>query len=83
LVHVGSAESGHYFSYIKSEDKWFEFNDKNVIPFKFESLKDECFGGNHENQGAFDWNTTKSKNAYLLFYEKVVKIEPNVEGTNE
>lgn len=30
LVHSGSAESGHYYSYIKIGEQWFEFNDKVV-----------------------------------------------------
>lgn len=30
LVHSGTAESGHYYSYIKSQGKWHEFNDSLV-----------------------------------------------------
>lgn len=36
LVHSGTADSGHYYSYIKerqemsSEPKWLEFNDRHV-----------------------------------------------------
>lgn len=33
LVHSGSAESGHYYSYIKVAEKWIEFNDKKVSEF--------------------------------------------------
>jgi hypothetical protein len=56
---------------------WFEFNDKSVTPFKFDNLKQECFGGNNnystDHYSNFDWDTNKSKNAYLLFYEKIDK----------
>ena len=30
LIHSGSAEAGHYYSYIQRENKWHEFNDKTV-----------------------------------------------------
>ena len=27
IIHSGVAEAGHYYSYIKIKDKWYEFND--------------------------------------------------------
>ena len=33
LVHSGSAGSGHYYSYIKIGEKWYEFNDRKVSEF--------------------------------------------------
>lgn len=30
LVHVGSAEGGHYYSFIQQGKDWFEFNDQRV-----------------------------------------------------
>ncbi|CAD8080232.1 unnamed protein product [Paramecium sonneborni] len=84
LIHTGSADSGHYYSFIKSqENKWFEFDDRFVSPFKFENLKYECFGGNNEYYNSFDWDSNKSKNAYLLFYEKIDKQDIQIMGTNE
>jgi Ubiquitin carboxyl-terminal hydrolase len=47
LVHSGSANSGHYYSYIKereSEGHWFEFNDTLVKDFNIKQLADKCFG---------------------------------------
>jgi len=50
LVHSGSANSGHYYSYIKerkefaSEGCWLEFNDTNVTVFDSNKLASECFG---------------------------------------
>jgi len=57
-VHQGTADSGHYYSYIrerespsrvdnddKSENRWFEFNDTNVTPFDPADIPKECFGG--------------------------------------
>jgi ubiquitin C-terminal hydrolase len=35
VVHKGTAEVGHYYSFIKTEpNKWFEFNDSTVKSFK-------------------------------------------------
>ena len=66
VVHSGTAESGHYYSFIKdrgdyasrleSKDnaaipgKWFEFNDKVVEPFDMEDLASETFGGVEQEQ---------------------------------
>lgn len=36
LVHSGSANSGHYYSYIKEREgecRWLEFNDTKVSEF--------------------------------------------------
>lgn len=62
LIHSGSAETGHYYSYIQSEKKWYEFNDRIVTEINLvDKIKCECFGG----------GDSKSRNAYMLFYEKV------------
>ncbi|CAK82799.1 unnamed protein product (macronuclear) [Paramecium tetraurelia] len=84
LVHVGSAEGGHYYSYIRDVDKWYEFNDKVICPFQIENLKTECFGGANNNLS--EWGMSNSKNAYILFYEKVKHNIPEqfyLKGSNE
>ncbi len=30
VVHSGVAESGHYYSYIKKKNQWYEFNDTKI-----------------------------------------------------
>ena len=46
LIHSGSADAGHYYSYIKERNphspnygSWFEFNDTRVIDFDIKNLK--------------------------------------------
>eukprot|EP01022_Parablepharisma_sp_SALTPOND_P019901 TRINITY_DN3485_c0_g1_i1.p1 TRINITY_DN3485_c0_g1~~TRINITY_DN3485_c0_g1_i1.p1 ORF type:complete len:2266 (+),score=263.03 TRINITY_DN3485_c0_g1_i1:3212-10009(+) len=72
LIHSGSTEGGHYYSFIKERNpksanygKWFEFNDTIVSPFDLSELKTQAFG-DQRNDSLFGTST----NAYLLFYEK-------------
>jgi len=75
LVHNGSADSGHYYSYIKagSQGEWLEFNDSDVRPFNINNLEAECCGGKQW----CDWEKNRSpyerpieKSAYMLFYQR-------------
>ena len=81
LIHVGHANAGHYYSFIKERpdplnpfegSKWFEFNDHLVTPFDPASIPDQCFGG--EQQVGLNRVIEKRKNAYLLFYSR---LQPN------
>lgn len=72
LIHWGSANAGHYYSYIKEVDgeKWFEFNDQSVTPFDVSSIPECAFGG--ENLNARDRHMRERQaNAYKLFYNRV------------
>jgi ubiquitin carboxyl-terminal hydrolase 34 len=59
-VHTGTADGGHYYSFIKerngstatsinpfggSTEKWLFFNDAEVKPFDPTQIAAECFGG--------------------------------------
>jgi hypothetical protein len=83
LVHSGTSEAGHYYSFIKDREKgeWFEFNDTRVLPFELSRLKYECFGGeNAEMYVGSDWYQAEadkhSRNAYILFYERAKCVQP-------
>ena len=76
LVHSGTAESGHYYSYIQerpsdctSGKTWVEFNDIDVVPFDNSHIPEQCFGGFTESSG-YSSRYLKSWNAYMLFYER-------------
>ena len=52
VVHHGTADSGHYYSFIKDREGsecWFEFNDDKVTPFNAEDIPAECYGGENEH----------------------------------
>ena len=74
LVHQGTADSGHYYSFIKARmtattvDAWFHFNDAMVRPFDVNQLPDSAFGGG----GPF---VSKNYSAYILVYDRIDRCE--------
>ncbi|KAL8960540.1 MAG: hypothetical protein Q9193_002775 [Seirophora villosa] len=84
LVHTGTAESGHYYSYIRERScwpeqgsTWVEFNDTDVTPFNPAQIPDMCFGGATESAGYTATSYPKSWNAYMLFYQRVGTADAN------
>ncbi|KAJ5368932.1 uncharacterized protein N7496_008692 [Penicillium cataractarum] len=82
LVHTGTAESGHYYSYTRERSSngsaplWVEFNDSDVSKFDPATIADHCFGGQTEaahSMGGVQIN--KVWNAYMLFYQRVSTME--------
>ena len=58
--------------------KWLEYNDSSIKNFDVSSIAKECFGGEvkdakKEDAWAFGSSKEKSKNAYMLVYEKKIK----------
>ena len=84
LVHSGTAESGHYYSYIRkrptagSKGSWVEFNDSDVSSFDPSMIADQCFGGfneAHQTPALGQVRFNKVWNAYMLFYERTSSVE--------
>ena len=81
LIHAGTSESGHYYSYIRErpsktdKPRWFEFNDDVVSEWDPANLEASAFGG-PEHRPAFDNGIIydKSYSAYMLFYERASKL---------
>ncbi|CAB4054352.1 USP9_24 [Lepeophtheirus salmonis] len=78
VVHSGQASGGHYYSYIKSKDKWYKFDDGEVSEVKVdddEELKAQCYGGECVSE-VYDQMSKRTSsrrqkrwwNAYMLFY---------------
>ncbi|KAL1955095.1 hypothetical protein VTO42DRAFT_9029 [Malbranchea cinnamomea] len=84
LVHSGTAESGHYYSYVKerpsadSTSTWVEFNDSDVSRFDPAKIPDQCFGGQNDplhGPGLGSVRYNKVWSAYMLFYQRVSHME--------
>ena len=82
LVHSGTAESGHYYSYIRERPvspsqhaTWVEYNDTDVNRFDQANIPDQCFGGTCDPTPFSPVRFPKSWNAYMLFYQRVDDME--------
>jgi len=85
LVHSGTAESGHYYSYIRERpvnpsqvETWVEYNDADVSRFDPSKIPDQCFGGFNDplqNSSFPHLRFHKAWNAYMLFYQRISSIE--------
>lgn len=89
LVHTGTAEAGHYYSFIRErvpksvdqEPRWYQFNDSEVEPFDIKEIPKACYGG---LETVAVWDPVQQKHvprfsskfysAYMLFYERVESI---------
>lgn len=78
IIHSGTAETGHYYSYIRqrpsgraSEDSWVQFNDHEVSKFEPAQLKDMAFGGCDQTFNSL----AKFYNGYMLFYQRASSVE--------
>ena len=80
VIHAGSADSGHYYSYIKDRTslKWFKFDDRYVDFYDIINLQHDCFGG--LNKDAFKdgfQDLEHYSNAYMLVYERKNPLKIN------
>jgi ubiquitin carboxyl-terminal hydrolase 34 len=84
LVHSGTAESGHYYSFIKERNvdvpsspaTWVEFNDADVQYFDPSLIPLYTFGGTEEwrqNGNGQKMYFPKTYSAYMLFYQRIRK----------
>jgi hypothetical protein len=74
LVHTGTADSGHYYSFIRerkplyndenNERRWYQFNDSNVEIFDPKEIPKQCFGG---PEYVMQWDPASQKNLPRMF----------------
>eukprot|EP01084_Bolivina_argentea_P313674 543215_1 len=87
VVHTGSAEAGHYYSYIKDRKtgEWNEFNDSLIKSFDLKYLDNDCYGGKKKVKSSANWggdwehDQDKIKNAYILVYDRKKYMDPEHE----
>jgi len=78
VVHFGTVDGGHYYSYIKERgnEKWYEFNDTSVRDYDPADLAEDTFGGTYQHTRRTDRNgkyiseSERLHNAYVLIYER-------------
>ena len=81
VVHMGEANSGHYYSYIKdtTTGEWYEFNDTMVTSFDPKDMAEKAFGGEYNEDSRryarFRSSGLKQYNGYMLLYERNYYIE--------
>ena len=88
LLHSGtSLDAGHYLSYIKSNNDWYEFDDSKVTKISEEKAFKDSFGEDKENNSDHESNKNnyfkRSTNAYMLFYRQKEINNEKINNSNE
>ncbi|KAI1422322.1 hypothetical protein F5Y12DRAFT_717436 [Xylaria sp. FL1777] len=85
LVHSGTAETGHYYSFIRerptscSTPSWVEFNDDIVTSWDPSQMENACFGGTDHRPYDAANIYEKVYSAYMLFYQRSSSLQQEQE----
>lgn len=74
VIHSGTSEGGHYYSFARAQDKWYSFNDEFIEEINVKKIEEDGYGGEDKSNEA-EFKFEKYKNAYILFYEKLRPTE--------
>lgn len=85
IIHSGTADSGHYYSFIKdrSNKNWFKFDDRYVDPYNVENLSRDCFGGEARGPLRDDFQYDNYFSAYILVYERKQALPITFDHSNK
>jgi len=77
IIHSGTAETGHYYSFVRqrpsskdTKDTWVQFNDHDVTRFDPSQMRDQAFGSCDQYLSTM----TKYYSGYMLFYQRSSSI---------
>jgi len=77
IVHKGSPQSGHYFAFIKHQNCWVKYDDRNVISVESKEAIEDNYGGEYEtilindNGNIVIDKKVITSSAYMLVYIKI------------
>jgi ubiquitin carboxyl-terminal hydrolase 7 len=88
LVHSGDISGGHYYVFIKREDRWFKFDDDKVFKVDSYTAINENYGGFLINNKHFiktsnQINIENNTSAYMLVYIRKTEINNILNKINE
>ena len=78
VVHMGTAEFGHYYSIIKSGGKWLCFNDRSVTELSQQEFDYHVLGSaaHRNNPSAYMLFYSKTEQDYFIPKEKLLEMLP-------
>ena len=84
IVHLGTAQSGHYVTLAEGDGKWYRCNDGEIIEIDISEIPEYSFG-THQKKEKSERSKNKTENeetamtAYMIFYRLATEEAQNSE----